>query len=301
MKANKSIIIAGVCLLTISGCNRNNHKYDAAGIFEATEIIVSAEANGKLMQFDISEGEKLKANELVGYIDTVQLWLKILQLQANDKSVNNKRADISKQIAATQEQIATQKREKNRCENLLKSNAANQKQLDYINSQITVLEKQLAAQISTLENTNNSINNESSAITIQIAQLKDQLTKCHIFSPIEGTVLAKYAEPGELATTGRALFKIADIDHLFLRAYLTSDQLSSIKIGQQVTVTADFGGKQQHNYQGIVSWISSKAEFTPKGIQTQDERANLVYAVKIAVKNDGYIKIGMYGEISFSK
>ena len=200
-----------------------------------------------------------------------------------------------------QEQIATQKREKNRCENLLKSNAANQKQLDDINSQITVLEKQLAAQISTLENTNNSINNESSAITIQIAQLKDQLTKCHIFSPIEGTVLAKYAEPGELATTGRALFKIADIDHLFLRAYLTSDQLSSIKIGQQVTVTADFGSKQQHNYQGIVSWISSKAEFTPKGIQTQDERANLVYAVKIAVMNDGYIKIGMYGEISFSK
>ncbi len=301
MKLLKRVLFSAITTTILSACGNNEGKYDATGTFEATEVIVSSEASGKLMEFNVTEGQLLEQGTQVGYVDTVQLYLKKLQLQANTTAVRSRRQDVNKQIAAIKQQIATQFREKNRWENLVKSNAANQKQVDDINAQISFLQKQLAAQTSTLENSNASVTGESSALEIQIAQLEDQLQKCHINSPIKGTVLSKYAEQGELAVPGKALFKVADIENLFLRAYITSDQLSKIKIGQTVKVFADYGGENVKEYSGTVSWISSKSEFTPKGIQTKDERANLVYAVKIAVKNRGDIKIGMYGEVSFTK
>ncbi|MDR1501316.1 MAG: HlyD family efflux transporter periplasmic adaptor subunit [Prevotella sp.] len=299
MNTIKNILFLSFAIL-LSACDRGNGDYDASGVFETTEVIVSAEANGKIMQFDIEEGQLLDAGREIGYIDTVQLYLKKMQLQANMKSVKTRYTDVPRQIAATKQQIATQRNELRRFENLVKSNAANQKQVDDINAQILVLERQLAAQTETLENSNRGVSEESTGLDIQVAQLNDQLQKSIITSPIRGTVLSKYAEQGELATQGRALFKIADMDNMFLRAYITSGQLTEVKIGQQVRVFADFGEKDIKEYAGTITWISDKSEFTPKTIQTRDERANLVYAVKIAVKNDGYLKKGMYGELKLN-
>lgn len=299
MNTIKNILFLCFAIL-LSACGRGKGDYDASGVFETTEVIVSAEANGKIMQFDIEEGQLLDAGREIGYIDTVQLYLKKMQLQANMKSVKTRYTDVPRQIAATKQQIATQRNELRRFENLVKSNAANQKQVDDINAQILVLERQLAAQTETLENSNRGVSEESTGLDIQVTQLNDQLQKSIITSPIRGTVLSKYAEQGELATQGRALFKIADMDNMFLRAYITSGQLTEVKIGQQVRVFADFGEKDIKEYAGTITWISDKSEFTPKTIQTRDERANLVYAVKIAVKNDGYLKKGMYGELKLN-
>lgn len=299
MNTIKNILYFSFVIL-LSACGRGNGDYDASGVFEATEVIVSAEANGKIMQFDITEGQLLDAGREIGYIDTVQLYLKKMQLLANMKSVKTRYTDVPRQIAATKQQIATQRNELKRFENLVKSNAANQKQVDDINAQILVLERQLAAQTETLENSNRGVSEESTGLDIQVAQLNDQLQKSIITSPIKGTVLSKYAEQGELATQGRVLFKIADMDNMFLRAYITSGQLTEVKTGQQVRVFADFGEKDMKEYAGTITWISDKSEFTPKTIQTRDERANLVYAVKIAVKNDGYLKKGMYGELKLN-
>ena len=289
-----------IILLSILSACSDNSDFDATGTFEATEIIVSAESNGKLFRLDAEEGTHLTQGEKVGLIDTVQLYLKKLQLEATMKSVDKQRPDVRKQIAATKEQLSTARRERTRVENLLKANAANRKQLDDWDSQIAVLQSQLEAQISSLTNSTQSLNEQSSSVAIQILQTEDQLNKCHILSPINGTVLAKYAEPGELASTGKPLFKIADTENIFLRAYVTSSQLEEVKLGSQVKVFADFGNKNRKEYQGTVSWIADEAEFTPKTILTDDERANQVYAVKIAVKNDGFIA-GMYGEVRFVK
>lgn len=297
MKTIKYIVL-GTTLLTFIACGNGKGDFDASGTFEATEVIVSSEANGKIMHFNLEEGDRLKAGQEVGYIDTVQLYLKKMQLMTSTKSIQSRRSDIAKQIAATKEQITKAETEKRRNENLLKSNAATQKQVDDIESQLAVLQKQLAAQISTLQSGNQSVTEESSAMEIQVAQIEDQLRKCRIISPITGTVLSKYAEVGELATQGKPLFKIADVDNMYLRAYIIADQLTQMKLGQEVKVFADYGEDGKHEYSGKVTWISDKAEFTPKTIQTRDERANLVYAIKIAVKNDGYLKIGMYGEVT---
>lgn len=297
MKTVKNVLFYAIFLSLTAACGNGNGDYDASGTFESTEIIVSAEANGKIMRFNVEEGDLLKDGQEVGYIDTMQLYLKKMQLLTSVKSVQSRRSDIAKQIAATKEQIAKAEKEKKRNENLLKSNAATQKQVDDIDSQLAVLQKQLAAQISTLQNGNQSVTEESSAMEIQVAQVEDQLQKSHIISPISGTVLSKYAEAGELATQGKPLFKIADIENMYLRAYIIADQLTQMKLGQEVKVFADYGEDGKREYTGKVTWISDKAEFTPKTIQTRDERANLVYAVKIAVKNDGYLKIGMYGEV----
>lgn len=290
-------LLSSLFLLALSACGNNKGDYDASGIFEATEVIVSSEANGKIMRFDIEEGQLLKAGKEMGYVDTLQLYLKKMQILASGKAIANKSMDIDKQIAATKEQINKAVYEKHRTENLLKENAATRKQIDDIDSQIAILEKQLEAQISTLQRSNASVTEESSAYDIQVAQLEDQLRKCHITSPINGTVLAKYAETGELATQGKPLFKIADMQNMFLRAYITADQLSRLKLGDKVKVFSDLGKDDRREYEGIITWISNKSEFTPKTIQTRDERANLVYAVKIAVSNDGYLRIGMYGEM----
>lgn len=299
MKATKNIVYASIILL-LTACGKGNGDYDASGVFETTEVIVSAEANGKIMQLNFIEGQQVEQGKPLGYIDTVQLYLKKMQLLTNTSAVKSGRVDVPRQIAAIKQQIATQKNEQKRFENLVRANAANQKQLDDINAQILVLERQLTAQTELLENSNKNISEQSSGLEVQIAQINDQIQKSIISSPINGTILSKYAEQGELATQGRALFKVADIEHMFLRAYITASQLTQVKIGQAVKVYADFGEKEMKEYSGTITWISDKSEFTPKTIQTRDERANLVYAVKVAVKNDGYLKYGMYGELKLN-
>ena len=298
----KSRNLLGLCslLALFSACGNGAPEYDATGTFETTEVLVSAEASGRLLYFDIEEGMLLKAGEEVGVVDTVQLYLKKLQLEASIKSVEEQRPDILKQVAATKEQISAAGRERNRVANLLKVGAANQKQLDDAEDQLEVLRKQLVAQNSTLSNSHQSLTWQSSSVGIQVAQVEDQLKKCHITSPITGTVLAKYAEPGELTAMGTPLFKVADTEQMYLRAYITSEQLSQVKLGQKVTVFSDYGTDEHKQYPGVVTWISDTSEFTPKTILTKNERANLVYAVKIAVHNDGLLKIGMYGGVEFS-
>lgn len=298
MKTNKLFFI-GIALF-LAACGNKNNQYDASGIFETTEVIVSSQSTGEIMEFTIMEGQEVETGKQIGYIDTVQLYFKKMQLLANMKAVDSRYYNVSKQIASIRQQIATQKNEKKRFENLVKSNAANQKQLDDIDAQIAFLEKQLIAQKEILENNNKSVSEESSGLIMQIAQIEDQIKKSIISSPINGTILSKYAEQGEFATLGRSLFKVADITDMYLRVYITADQLTSLKIGQEIKVYADQGKADRKEYPGIVTWISDKAEFTPKTIQTRNERANLVYAVKVAVKNDGYIKKGMYGEIKIN-
>ena len=299
----KSRNLLGLCslLALFSACGNGAPKYDATGTFETTEVLVSAEASGRLLYFDIEEGMLLKAGEEVGVVDTVQLYLKKLQLEASIKSVEEQRPDILKQVAATKEQISAAQRERNRVANLLKVGAANHKQLDDAEDQLEVLRKQLVAQNSTLSNSHQSLTWQSSSVGIQVAQVEDQLKKCHITSPITGTVLAKYAEAGELTAMGTPLFKVADTEQMYLRAYITSEQLSQVKLGQKVTVFSDYGTDEHKQYPGVVTWISDTSEFTPKTILTKNERANLVYAVKIAVHNDGLLKIGMYGGVEFNK
>lgn len=292
----KRIWCYGLLSLLTVGCG-NRDDFDATGTFEATEVTVSAEANGRILCFDVEEGDSVEAAVPVGAIDTVQLYLQKLQLERQVASARSSRPDVRKQATALREQIAQQQTERRRVENLLKDGAATTKQLDDIDAQLKILQGQLDALLSTLHNNLASINENSSAIELQIAQIEDRLSKCRIVSPVGGTVLAKYAEAGELAAVGRPLMKVADLGQVYLRAYFTSEQLSSLRLGQQVTVTADFGGDERIDYPGRITWIASESEFTPKSIQTRNSRANLVYAVKIAVKNDGRLKLGLYGEV----
>ena len=291
----KKIVYITAILLAAS-CSKQS-EFDAQGTFEATEIIVSAEATGKILNFNIAEGESIKADSTVGVIDSLQLHLQRKQLSAQLSALLSSRPDKEKQVAYIREQISTQKREFQRIENMLRDGAATQKQYDDIKAQITILENQLSATLSTLDNNTASINDNAVALEAQIAALDDRIAKCYISSAVNGTVLSKYAEAGELAAIGKPLMKVADLENIYLRAYFTSDQLSKVNLGNEVTVTADFGGNEQYNYSGRIAWISSESEFTPKNIQTKDSRANLVYAVKIAVKNDGRIKIGLAGEV----
>ena len=292
----KRILIYCALPLLTAACGRSG-DFDATGTFEATEVVVSAEATGRILRFDAEEGDVLEVGRQVGAIDTVQLYLQKLQLERQRASVVSNRPDIAKQAASLREQIAKQQTERRRVENLLRDGAATTKQLDDIDAQIKVLNGQLEAQLSTLRNNAASIDENSSSIDLQIARIEDQLAKCRIASPVAGTVLAKYSEAGELASVGRPLMKVADLDRIYLRAYFTSDQLAGLKLGQEVTVTADFGGDSRIDYPGRIVWIASESEFTPKTIQTRDSRANLVYAAKIAVENDGRLKIGLYGEV----
>ena len=294
---SKLTLIKVFFVIFVASCGNNKKNYDASGNFEATEIIVSSQANGQIMKFNINEGQTVEANKSIGYVDTIQLHLKKIQFQANLKAIDSRFYDVSKQIAATNQQIVKQKTELQRFENLVQSNAATQKQVDDISAQIILLQKQLAAQTETLENNNRSISGESAALAAQIRQIEDLISKSIIYSPINGTVLSKYAEQGEVTAQGKALFKVADTNNMFLRAYITSDQIAQMKLGQEVKVFVDAGNKNMKEYSGTITWISDKAEFTPKTIQTRNERANQVYAVKIAVKNDAFLKIGMYGEL----
>lgn len=288
-------------ILLISSCRSDRDTFDATGTFEATEITVSAEQNGRIFHLNLTEGSRLEAGSEVGLIDTVQLSLKALQLGATREAVAYQRPDISKQVAAIRQQLATARMEEARFKALVADGAANRKQLDDASALVNVLQRQLDAQETALNSSTQSLNSRISATEIQRLEVLDQLGKCHIISPINGTVLAKYAEAGEYATVGRPLFKLADTERMYLRAYLTTAQLRQVKIGQKATVFADYGNLDYERYEGIVQWISDRAEFTPKTILTDDERANQVYAVKIAVKNDGKIKIGMYGKVELEK
>lgn len=277
------------------GCGNDESATDATGVFESTEIIVSSEAIGKILALDVSEGDKVSKGQVIGLIDSTQLHFSRLQLEASKVTVASGKPDIEAQIEATEREIEKQEREKERIERLLEGDVATQKQLDDIESAILVLKARLRSQKSSLSNSANSVDAQGMALDVQIAQLDDQIDRCRIKAPIDGTVLVKYAEPGEVTAMGKALFKVADMEHMNLKAYVTADQLVRLKVGQQVEVLAEFGESELRPYEGTITWISSKSEFTPKTIQTQDERANLVYAVKIAVPNDGYLKIGMYG------
>lgn len=296
MKRTAMICVAAMVL---TGCNANRSGYDAEGYFESTEVTVSAESSGKILYFNAEEGADVEAGTLLGCIDTMQLYLTRMQLAKSAESVLKNKPDIAKQVQAMKEQLKTLEREKDRVARLLADGAATQKQMDDIESQIAVMKVQLDAQETALENSVSSLDAQSSSIGMQIAQIDDKLAKCRISSPVSGTVLTKYAEAGEFVAAGRPLFKVADLDRVYLRAYVTSAQLSEIKMGQQVKVYSDYGKGYSKEYPGTVTWISSQSEFTPKNIQTDDERRNLVYAIKVAVGNDGLIKLGMYGGIVF--
>ena len=291
----KPIVYIATTLLVVS-CGTKT-EFDAQGTFEATEVVVSSEASGKILNFDIEEGMTVAAGESIAEIDSVQLHLQRKQLAAQLSALIGSRPDIKKQVASLQEQIAQQKSELQRVDNMLKDGAAIQKQRDDIEAQIKILEGQLDATLSTLDKNTATINDNSVALEAQIAALNDRIDKCRITSPINGTVLVKYAEAGELATIGKPIMKVANLDNVYLRAYFTSEQLARLNLGDKVTVVADFGSNERYNYEGRIEWISSENEFTPKNIQTKDSRANLVYAVKIAVKNDGRLKLGLAGEV----
>lgn len=289
-------ITAGACIL-VTACNRNKSTFDASGSFEAEEVIISAQGTGTIEQFDIEEGQAVKAGQLVGYIDSTQLYLKKAQLVAQVNALLSKKPNVSLQVASLKQQLEAAQKDQKRFTELVKADAATQKQLDDINSQVEVLKKQIAAQQSSLEISTEGISKDAVPLEVQVQQLDDQLQKCRIINPINGTVLTKYSEPHEMATQGKPLYKVADLSSMILRAYISGAQLPNIKLDQKVKVFTDDGKGGYTETEGVVIWISDKAEFTPKTIQTKDERANMVYAVKVRVKNDGMYKIGMYGEI----
>ncbi len=296
----KNLTIQLLALSTLFfSCKNNGLENDASGTFEATETVISAEAAGKILAFDIDEGNVLTAGQTIGYIDSTQLYLSKLQLQQNQKAILSGRPDTKVQLEALQKELDNALSDKQRIENLVKGNVASQKQLDDANTRIAILQSKIAATKSSLTTTTSTINEQSNTVAIQLASVEDQLRKCRIVNPVNGTVLTKYANAFEVTAPGKPLYKIADLTEMHLRAYITADQFGKAKIGDKVMVSIDAENGTAKEYGGIVEWISNKSEFTPKTIQTRDERANLVYAMKIRVKNDGLIKIGMYGEVKF--
>lgn len=280
----------------LSGCNKAP-EYDATGIFEATTVTVSSETTGKILRLDVNEGDSIRSGQLTAEIDTTMLVLQRQQILSQHRGAAATSPDITALAAALRSQIAHQQQEVDRQRRLLADGATTQKMVDDSEAMLRTLQAQLQAQLSTLGKSSSSISDNAGALSYQSQQIAEQIVKSRIVSPLTGTVLEKYAEPGEFATPGKPLFKAANLDDIYLRAYFTADQLADLKIGQKVTVIADFGGDKQFEYPGKVTWIAQESEFTPKSIQTRDSRANLVYAVKISVKNDGRLKLGQYGEV----
>lgn len=337
----KKIFLLASLAFIMASCGEDKKDYDATGTFEATEVIVSAESSGQLISFNVAEGQLLEGGITVGRIDSRQLTLKRAQLAtsndqlvathgqldankrqlaANRQATASKQLDLKKQVASIRQQIANQQRERQRFSELLRDGAVPRKQVDDIDYQIQVLQKQLAATEEQIASQNVALAEQNKGIAAQIdginsqqvgvsaqqagvraqqAQLDDQIAHTFVKSPLSGTVLEKYAEQGEFVSIGKPLFKIADTKRMFIRAYITSEQLKDVRLGQKVKVMADYGNGQKKQYNGVVTWISSRSEFTPKTIVTDNERADLVYAVKIQFQNDGYVKIGMYGEVKF--
>ncbi len=279
-------------LASLISCNKNNDKADGYGNFEATEVTISAEANGKIEYLKLEEGNILEPKTQVGLIDTTQLYFNKQQLLASKSTVYSKSANVLSQIKVLQEQLKTAQIEKKRIQNMFVENAATKRQVDEIDGKVSVI----LEQIKSVETQNAPIVNEVKSIEVQIEKINDQIQKSKIINPIKGTVLAKYAEPNEVTAFGKPLYKIADISEMTLRVYVSETQLSSIKVGQNVTVKID-AEKEMKSFQGTISWIASSAEFTPKVVQTKEERVNLIYAVKVKVKNDGSLKIGMPAEM----
>ena len=302
-------------LVTTISCSNHKDDYDAPGNFEADEVIVSAEQNGVLLSFSINEGDRVNEGVTVGQIDVTIPVLQQEQAQATIKALHNKTGSsaeqndlVKKQLFVLEAQLAQQIREKARVENLVKADAATRKQLDDITAQVDQLQKQIAVTQQQLKvnasNTsiqNKSILSEKAPLEKTVAQYQELVKRGQVVNPVTGIVLTKYVLKGEMATIGKPLYKIANIDTLTLRAYVTGDNLLQIKTGQQVSVRIDQGKKEYKSYSGTIYWISAKSEFTPKTIQTKDERANLVYAIKVRVKNDGFLKIGMYGEVIWNQ
>jgi HlyD family secretion protein len=295
---NKISFLTLAAVLWLSSCTQKS-KFDASGTFETEETIISSEATGRIKEFNIEEGQTFKAGQYIGFIDTAQLYFNKVNLQAQIQAGLSKRPEIAKQVAALQVQLENAQHEQTRISNLVKADAATQKQLDDQTFMVAQIQKQIDAQMSTLDISTNSINKETVPLHALIQQMNDQLNKCYLVNPINGTVLSKYARLDEEATPGKPLYKIADVSSLLLRAYVTNDQFSQLKLGQKVKVFIDSTEDKYREYEGTVTWISDKAEFTPKTIETKDERANLVWATKITVKNDGYLKIGMYADVKF--
>lgn len=307
----KSFVIIFAGILTLAACKGKGDIPEASGTFEADEVVVSAEVSGKLIRFAVEEGQQLAKDSIVGQIDPLPLSLQKEQVEASMDALGEKTLDAGPQLKLLRDQLAVQEtqqaalgREKQRIEKLLKADAATGKQLDDIDTQIEVLEKQMVVtrqQLRVLEtqvNTQNrSILSEKQPLAKRAAQLQDQLNRASITNPVSGTVITRYAQQGEVAGSGKALYKIADLSVLTLKAYITAPQLSKLKLGQLLTIQVDAGEKNYKTYTGTLSWIADHAEFTPKTIQTKEERANLVYAIKVNVKNDGFLKIGMYGEV----
>jgi len=305
------VVISWAILISCNGKNRN---FDAAGSFEVDEVIVSSEMPGKILRFDVEEGKSLSKDSVVGVVDAENIVLQKEQVEANIQALGEKTSDVAPQVTLLENQLAVQEsrlgnllHEKTRIENLVKQDAATGKQLDDINSEVDVARKNIAVtkqQINVQRNNiatqNRSIMSEGKPLEKRVAQLNDQLKRANIINPVSGTVITKYAEAGEITSSGKALYKIADLSTMTLRAYITGIQISQVKLGQTVKVLVDDGADKYKELPGTITWISDKAEFTPKTIQTKDERANLVYATKIKVKNDGYLKIGMYGEVKFT-
>ncbi len=286
--------LLAIALLATS-CTDNDNQWDATGTFEATEVIVSTESNGRILSFNINEGDMIQAGDNLGAIDSMQIYLKAQQIAATLRAADIRKPDIHKQIGVLKQQRTTTQMELERAQRLVQANAGNQKQVDDLHNQTKLIDSQIAAQYSTLSKTYSSTNAEIESMQYQLIQTYDLLYKCNIINPQTGTVLNKYAEAGEMATIGKPLYKVADLEVMELRAYVTSDQLSNIKLGDEVQINSDQGKE----YTGIITWISQKGEFTPKGILTKDERANQVFAIKASVKNDGYLKIGQYGDLKF--
>lgn len=291
-------LVAGVATL-LTACKDNKVSFDASGSFEVEETIISSEATGTIKQFSIEEGQTLEAGQTIGYVDSLQLYLKKKQLEAQVTAILGKKPNIPVQLSALQEELKATEKERTRVANLVKGDAATPKQLDDINAQIEVLKKQIEAQKSTLSISSEGLGKDVVPLQVQIEQLNVQLAKCQIINPTSGTVLSKYAEANEMTAAGKPLYKIANLSHIILRVYITGNQLPQVKLNQEVKVLTDDGKGGYKETTGTIVWINDKAEFTPKTIQTKDERANMVYAIKVKVKNDGAYKIGMYGEIKF--
>lgn len=290
-------IPASITLAALLTACDSTPDYDATGIFEATTVTVSAETSGKILWFDINEGDSIIKGQQVAAIDTAVLVLQQKQILSQQQSARSSSPDIAAQVASLRSQISHQQHEVERLQRLLDDGATTQKQYDDATAMLRTLQRQLDAQLSTLGKSRTSIFDNATALMYQSEQIAEQILKSRITSPLTGTVLVKYAEPGEFATPGKPLFKAADLNDVYLRAYFTANQLADIKLGQKVTVIADFGGDEQYEYPGTITWIAQESEFTPKSIQTRDSRANLVYAVKISVRNDGRLKLGQYGEV----
>ena len=293
-----TILFSTIVALNIS-CGGNGNQYDATGTFEATEVNIASESNGTLRQFHVREGQELEIGQYLGYVDSTQLYLKKQQLEAQIRVLLARKPNIAVQLSSLEEQLRQAKREQQRVSNLVAGKAAPQKLLDDADSQVEIIQNRIKAQKSTLSIETAGLVNETEPLQAQIRQLNDQLDKCKIINKVKGTVLTKFAEEQEMITTGAPLYSIANLDTLILRAYVTGNQLPGLKLNQEVKVLTDNTEGGYNTYPGTVEWISDKAEFTPKTIQTKEERANLVYAVKVRVPNDGYLKIGMYGEVKF--